>query len=163
MSGAPVAAALETLATIAPPVPVRSLKQSRGAAALLEARSCYDHLAGRAGVALRTTLLEAGALVAEGTGDHRLTDGGRELLADLGIDADPLLRSRRLLARDCLDWTQRRPHLAGALPAALLVRFLQLRWLARRPHDRGLDVTELGRVQLEVVLRAPQPVPSSGG
>lgn len=148
LAGPQVAAVLEALALISPPVPVRSLRESRTAAALFEARSCYDHLAGHAGVALRTALLEASALAPDGPRDHQLTDTGRALLADLGVDADQLLRSRRLFARDCLDWTQRRPHLAGALPSALLTRFLQLGWLTRRRADRGLDITDLGRDQL---------------
>ena len=148
LSGPGVAAALEALALIAPVVGVRSLRQSRTAAALVEARSCYDHLAGRAGVSLRTTLLDIGAVEPDGARDHLLTARGRALLADLGVDGDQVARSRRMLARDCLDWTERRPHLAGALPAALLNRFLELGWLTRRRDDRGLTVTALGRDQL---------------
>lgn len=148
LAGPQVAVALEALALIAPPTPVRSLRQASSAVALAHARSCYDHLAGRAGVTLRTALLDTGALSPHGPRDHQLTASGRALLADLGIDAGALLRSRRLLARDCLDWTERRPHLAGALPAALLARFLELGWLARRRTDRGLRITDLGRAQL---------------
>ncbi len=153
LAGPQVAVALEALALIAPPMPVRSLRQASSAAALADARSCYDHLAGHAGVTLRTALLDTGALSPHGPRDHQLTATGQALLADLGIDAAALLRSRRLLARDCLDWTERRPHLAGALPAALLARFLELGWLARRRTDRGLRVTDLGRAQLAQLAR----------
>ena len=150
LAGPQVAVALEALALIAPPMPVRSLRQASSAAALADARSCYDHLAGHAGVTLRAALLDTGALSPHGPQDHHLTATGQALLADL---AAALLRSRRLLARDCLDWTERRPHLAGALPAALLARFLELGWLARRRTDRGLRVTDLGRTQLAQLIR----------
>lgn len=116
LAGPTVATALESLAAIAAPVPVRSLRQSRAAAAMAEARSCYDHLAGRAGVALRAALLDREALIPDGPRDYRLTDIGRTLLTDLGIDPGEVEQSRRVLARDCLDWSQRRPHLAGACP-----------------------------------------------
>lgn len=148
LGGPAVAAAMEALALIAPPVPVRSLRQSRTAAALAEARSCYDHLAGRTGVTVRTALLDCGALEPDGPREHRLTGVGRRLVDDLGVDVHRVERSRRVLARDCLDWTERCPHLAGALPAALLHRFLELGWLTRRSGDRGLVVTELGGQRL---------------
>ncbi len=159
LSGPLVAAALEAIALVAPPVPVRSLRQSRAASALIEARSCYDHLAGRAGVAVRTALLEAGALVPDGPHDHRLTQRGCALLAELGVESDSFQHSRRVFARDCLDWTERRPHLAGALPAALLDRFIQMGWLVRRRNDRGLVVTDLGRGKLACLGRE-QSIPS---
>ncbi|MHB8448871.1 MAG: helix-turn-helix domain-containing protein [Mycobacteriales bacterium] len=157
LSGPPVAAALEALALIAPPLPVRSLRQSRTAAALAEARCCYDHLAGRAGVSVRSALLDSGALEPAGPGDHRLTGNGRTLLDELGIDADRVQGSRRMLARDCMDWTERRPHLAGALPAALLTRFLEMGWFTRRRGDRGLTVTDVGLRQLADLGHAQTP------
>jgi DNA-binding transcriptional ArsR family regulator len=148
LSGPLVAAAIEALSLISPPVEARSLRQSNAAAAMAEARSCYDHLAGRAGIALRDTLLTAGLLAADGARDFRLTDRGLRFLGELGLDPAPILASRRMLARDCLDWTERKPHLAGALPAALLSRFLDLGWLARRSGDRGLTITDLGHANL---------------
>ena len=105
-----------------PTVEARSLRQLIAAAAMAEARSCYDHLAARAGIALRDTLLTSGVLSADGVRDFRLTDRGLRFLGEFGLDPDPILRSRRMLARDCLDWTERKPHLAGALLAALLAR-----------------------------------------
>jgi DNA-binding transcriptional ArsR family regulator len=161
LGGPLVAAAVEALGLIAPEVQVRSLRQSITAAALAEARSCYDHLAGQAGIALRETLVSRGALAAEeavaadGLGDFRLTERGLRLLADFGVDPEPILRSRRMLARDCLDWTERKPHLAGALPSALLARFVEVGWLKRHQSDRGLTVTEAGRAQLGNILTGP--------
>jgi DNA-binding transcriptional ArsR family regulator len=148
LSGPSVATALEALAIIAAPVSVTSLRQSRTAAAMREARTCYDHLAGRAGVDLRDVLLRTGALVPVGPRDHHLTATGRALMDTLGVAESSYTGSRRVFARDCLDWTERRPHLAGVLPASMLERFLKVGWLQRRPADRGLVVTEQGRLEL---------------
>jgi DNA-binding transcriptional ArsR family regulator len=122
---------LEALAQIAPPAPVRSLRQSHAAIALAEARTCYDHLAGQRGVQLRDRLLAVGALRMLDDRDHVLTPLGEELTADLGIEVGRLSASRRVLARSCIDWTQRRPHLAGTLPAAITAQFLSRGWLSR--------------------------------
>jgi DNA-binding transcriptional ArsR family regulator len=157
LTGPLVAAALEALSLISPPVEARSLRQSIAAAAMAEARSCYDHLAGRAGNALRETLLASGVLSPEGTRDFELTDRGLRFLEELGLDPEPILGSRRMLARDCLDWTERKPHLAGGLPAALLGRFVELGWLDRRRNDRALTITELGRANLPALGQLPAP------
>ena len=157
LSGPLVGAAIEALSLISPPVEARSLRQSIAAAALAEARSCYDHLAGRAGIALRDSLLTRGLLSADGARDFGLTDRGLRFLEEVGLDAEPLLRSRRMLARDCLDWTERKPHLAGALPAALLARFLELGWLDRRRNDRALTITDLGQANLPALGQPSTP------
>ena len=157
LSGPLVGAAIEALSLISPPVEARSLRQSIAAAALAEARSCYDHLAGRAGIALRDSLLTRDLLSADGARDFRLTDRGLRFLEELGLDPEPLLRSRRMLARDCLDWTERKPHLAGALPAALLARFLELGWLDRRRNDRALTITDLGQANLPALGQPSAP------
>jgi DNA-binding transcriptional ArsR family regulator len=141
LAGPEVAAMLEAMARIAPPAPVRSLRQDRANRALAEARTCYDHLAGRLGVELADRILGHGLLSPVSAGQvstgHVLTDVGQAKLAELGIDPGPVLRSRRALVRPCLDWTQRRPHLAGAMPAAITSRLLDLRLLTRTA-GRGL-------------------------
>jgi DNA-binding transcriptional ArsR family regulator len=149
LAGPQVAAVVEALAQLAPATPVRSLRSDRAARNLAEARTCYDHLAGRRGVELRDRLLDFDALRMVDDRDHRLTPRGRRLLDDLRIDVQQLDSTRRVFARVCVDWTQRRPHLAGALPALLTRRFLELGWLAHgtgrslrvaRDYDRHLDV-----------------------
>jgi DNA-binding transcriptional ArsR family regulator len=152
LSGPEVASALEALALLAPSIPVQSLRQSRAARDLAKARTCYDHLAGHLGVAVAQALLERRALEPIDERDHRLTPIGRELLARLGIDTAPLERSRRVLARSCLDWTERRSHLAGALPALLLATMLQEGWLRRQPPGRALQVTSKGTAALIAVF-----------
>jgi DNA-binding transcriptional ArsR family regulator len=131
LAGPQVAAVVEALAQLAPPTPVRSLRADRAAKTLAEARTCYDHLAGRRGVELRDRLLAADALRMIDDRDHQLTPRGHELVDGLGIDAAQLDTTRRAFARVCVDWTQRRPHLAGALPALLTQRLLELGWVSR--------------------------------
>ncbi len=140
LAGPQVAAVLEALAHVAPALPVKSLRQHRDVTKLAEARTCYDHLAGRRGVELRDRLLAAGALQTSDDREHSLTAHGETLIADLDIDLDQLRSGRRIFARSCLDWTQRRPHLAGALPAAVTGTFLARGWL-ERSTGRGLRVT----------------------
>src|SRR6185437_5557140 len=114
LSGPRVAAVVEALAQLAPATPVRSLRTDRAARNLAEARTCYDHLAGRRGVELRDRLLATGAVHQVDDRDHVITQSGRALLLALDIDAERLGASQRVFARSCIDWTQRRPHLAGA-------------------------------------------------
>jgi DNA-binding transcriptional ArsR family regulator len=135
-----VGAAIEALSHLAPPLPVRSLRQHQKATALREARTCYDHLAGRLGVELRDRLLQRGALRDLDGRDHELTAAGERLVARLGVDVAQVRRRRRVWARSCLDWSQRRPHLAGSLPAAITARFLAVGWFEPRRADRGLTV-----------------------
>jgi DNA-binding transcriptional ArsR family regulator len=131
LAGPRVAAAVEALAQLAPATPVRSLRTDRAARSLAEARTCYDHLAGRRGVELRDRLLAVDALQMVDDRDHLLTPHGRRLVGNLGIEVRQLDTTRRVFARICVDWTQRRPHLAGELPALLTQRFLELGWVAR--------------------------------
>ncbi len=100
-----------------------------------QARTCYDHLAGRLGVRLTEALVEAG-VIEPGPG-LGLTRVGVAWLADnLALDVAPLLASRRPVTRSCLDWTERRPHLAGALGAALCTHFFTQSWITRAPVSR---------------------------
>ncbi len=160
LAGHEIAAVIEALARISPPAPVRSLRQSREAAALAEARTCYDHLAGRAGVALLDGLLAGGVLEEQKSEDHRksrtfrgdlpatcyvVTMRGHGVLESFGVNVDDLRRSRRNFAGSCLDWTQRRRHLNGALGAAVTGRLFGLGWIERGPRRRSVRVTEAGR------------------
>lgn len=138
-----VAHAIEAIAALAPPRLVRSLRDGDQAAAERGARSCYDHLAGALGVALADRLCQIGVL---DRASLSLVDG--RALAALGVDVARLPSGRRPLTRSCLDWSERRPHLAGALGAAVLESLLASGWLARRPHGRALRVTPTGRASL---------------
>lgn len=116
-------------------------------AALRLARTCYDHLAGRLALELADTLHRRGHVV-QCDGGAVLTEAGRLFLTDFGLDLEAEAPSRRPLCRTCLDWSERRPHLAGRLGAALLVRLLELGWVARLPESRALRVTGAGEAGL---------------
>jgi DNA-binding transcriptional ArsR family regulator len=142
-----VAEALEALAVIAPARRPRSLRESAAGEALARARTCYDHLAGRLGVELTEALETTGALRPQADG-WEVTAEGAAALAELGIDAAELSKGRRPLTRRCLDWSERRHHLAGALGAALAARLLELGWIERIPGGRAVRTTELGQREL---------------
>jgi DNA-binding transcriptional ArsR family regulator len=142
-AGADVAEAVEALSRVAPQRPARSLREATRSELLREARTCYDHLAGRLGVALARALERRGVIVTS-DGDYVLGEQASELAA-FGIDLDALSEQRRPLVRGCLDWSERELHLAGALGAALTDRLFELGCIARRDRTRSLEVTEAGR------------------
>ena len=145
-----VGAALESLSHIAPEQAVTTLRQSTRARSLAEARTCYDHVAGRSGVALHDGLVARGWLVPE-PGGYGLSEPGVEGLLGWGVDVTTARASRRRFARPCLDWTERREHLAGSLAAALAIALIDgpEPWFVRRSDDhRGLRPTDLGRDRL---------------
>lgn len=171
-----VAAVLEALAPLAGVAPVRSLRAATRAAALRRARTCYDHLAGRLGVAVTQGLIDRGVLVPlDGIGDTRRRPGdalssqlpahpyrlGGEaagVLGELGMPATRLAQrppggGRRPLLRFCLDWTEQRHHLAGRLGADLLTAFLDAGWITRTaPGNRAVRVTPAGEDALRARL-----------
>ena len=147
LAGPAVAEAVEALALVAPPQPVRSLREATRAELLRDARTCYDHLAGRLGVALARSL-EQGRVVRRDRGTLVLGEEAGGRLAELGIDLARLEELRRPVVRGCLDWSERELHVAGGLGAALAARFFELGWIARRDGMRAVRVTEAGRVAL---------------
>ena len=118
--------------------------------ALRKARVCYDHLAGELGVLVYERLARRGAFALD-AGGITLTDNGRALIAAIGIDPLPSA-TRRPLCRHCLDWSERRHHLAGVLGTALLDRFQQLGWARRVPDSRVLAFSASGEAALRAWL-----------
>jgi DNA-binding transcriptional ArsR family regulator len=167
-----VAAAIESLAALAPQLPVTSLRASTRAAAMRRARTCYDHLAGRLGVAVTAALVRRKALVRTdgGTGTERAPDdplastlamhpyrlgtAADRIFSRLGVDvaALPGGDSRRPLLRFCVDWSEQRHHLAGALGASVLDRMVAADWVRRSPSSRAVELTPAGRQTLADVL-----------
>jgi DNA-binding transcriptional ArsR family regulator len=139
-----VAAAVEALAVVAPQPPVRSLREATRSELLREARTCYDHLAGRVGVELARSLERNGTLL-RGNGGYQLGSNSSALLETIGLDLAALERLRRPVVRGCLDWSERELHVAGALGAALADRFFELGWIRRRDGNRSVEVTAQGR------------------
>src|SRR5947209_1804120 len=111
------------------------------------ARTCYDHLAGKLGVALTDALIQQGLLEAAGK-DFILTSHSHAMLKDLGVDVAVAAKQRRAFARRCVDWTERRDHLGGALGAAICTTWVEHGWVQRQEQSRALCVTSVGEVQL---------------
>jgi DNA-binding transcriptional ArsR family regulator len=111
---------------------------------LRDARTCYDHLAGRLGVALTDALIHKGAIELDDEAG-RVTEFGESFLQSFGISLEARRQSRRLYCRPCLDWSERRFHLAGVLGSALLARTLELGWIIRANEGRAVSVTPKGR------------------
>jgi len=112
------------------------------------ARTCYDHMAGTLAVRLHDRFLEAGWLLdVEGQG-YRLSETGEALFAGLGIDVQALAAQRRRFACPCLDWSMRRPHLGGALGAALLQIAIKRKWVLQDLDSRALGLTASGRREM---------------
>lgn len=160
LKGAEVATVIEALSLISPVVPVRGLRQSRQATALGQARTCYDHLAGRAGVALFESVL-GGGLIEPRHGPrqddparsaYEVTPKGEERLDSVGVDVGAVRGSRRRFAGHCVDWTERRPHLNGALGAAVTASMIELGWFERGTTRRSLVLTREGRAGLADVF-----------
>lgn len=143
-----VAHAIEALASIAPVAPVNSLTQHTAMQRLREARSCYDHLAGRLGVHVTEALVRH-RIIRTHEDEYRVTASGEIFFANLGIDLDTARAQRRHFARICLDWTERRSHLAGALGASLFDIFIENRWVLRNARDRALAVSADGHRQFK--------------
>jgi DNA-binding transcriptional ArsR family regulator len=137
-----VARALEELARIAQPLPPKSLRGHARAQALLRARLCYDHLAGRLGVALMTGLVQRGVLAEHGN-EYQITTSGQRVLDDFGVDPEAF-SPRRPPIRYCVDWGEQRHHLAGALGGALADRMFALGWIRRGNARRVIRVTDAG-------------------
>lgn len=135
-----IASMLETMTGIA--ARDAALPKSRVEPALAAARVCYDHLAGAMGVWMTDRLRERELLT--GRDAYELSASGERFLEKWGIDLDALARSRRPLCRTCLDWTERRHHLGGALGAAILQRIFDLRWARRERDTRAVSFTPAG-------------------
>jgi DNA-binding transcriptional ArsR family regulator len=141
LAGPEIATAVESLAALAPRVPVRSLKQSRRVGALGAARTCYGHLAGRLGVGITEAMLARDLVQREGE-VFLLTDAGATWFRQLGITDPPRA------GKACNDWSERRPHVAGRVGVALTAHLFQLGWLQRTQRAREVRVTPEGEAGL---------------
>ncbi len=154
LANAQVAAAIESLMALAGErVLPKHHHHTRVAGALRAARTCYDHIAGKLGVCLFDQLVARGCILpaSEDGGeaeDFVVTNAGRQLFSTLQIDVDALANGKRRFARACLDWSERSPHLAGSLGAALAARCFELGWLQRRRDSRAVTLTPAGQTGL---------------
>jgi DNA-binding transcriptional ArsR family regulator len=144
LADARTAALVEAMqAFTAPATPVaRTLRESAAFSAMARARTCYDHLAGRLGVQIYDGLVDRGLL--ERSDGLAITETGMAWLDEMGIDVAGMRKRQRPIVRECLDWTERRPHLAGAAGAALCTRFFDRRWIERIGSGRAVRITAEG-------------------
>jgi DNA-binding transcriptional ArsR family regulator len=150
LHGPEVAEMLETLAIVASQAPARTSAQRAAGQMLRFARSCYGHLAGQLGVAVTDALCSQGMLNGAGS-SYAITPAGAAWFGALGIDVQAL--DGDVPAKKCLDWSERRHHLAGALGRALTGRMIALGWLRRTQTPRQLRLTDRGRARLAAELK----------
>ena len=154
LASADVAQALEALLVVAGKGSVaRAVFAPSTPDRLRHARTCYDHMAGTVAVALHDQLLAQDWLLADGV-DYRLSEEGVTGMAARGIDVARLAGQRRRFACACLDWSERRFHLGGALGAAVLQLALRQRWAEREPGSRALTITPANQQRLMAAFGA---------
>jgi DNA-binding transcriptional ArsR family regulator len=152
LASAEISAVIEALASVAPRKKLQTAQQTEKNNPLRFARVCYNHFAGRLAVQINDALQERGLLALRRDKEYMITSKGQGWFTELGIDFANMKSRRSAFARPCLDWTERRHHLAGTLGTALLQRFFELKWVARIDKTRALRVTHKGQEQLSKLL-----------
>lgn len=144
-----IAHAIESLGAISTTQRYRPTGASRE---LCYARTCYDHLAGELAIRMADAFERNHWLVAKGLREYEVTAEGEELLNEWRIDVAELRDSRRNFAKRCLDWTERRDHIAGAVGAAICGKLIEFHWITRDKKSRAVHVTHAGQRELERLL-----------
>jgi DNA-binding transcriptional ArsR family regulator len=166
LSSQRVAEALESVLTLAGDGPPRHRPVTRIDAEMRTARTCYDHVAGLLGVGVTDSLVSRGMIAIEDDAGE-VTAAGVTFLERLCVDLTPRAKSRRIFCRPCLDWSERRPHLAGHVGAALCAHFIGADWVRRTRESRALQITPLGREKFAEVfgvrLEEPRLSPAAVG
>lgn len=143
-----IAKIMESLLSIAPPQKIKSFNQASQDKAIRSARTCYDHLAGALGVKVTDSLLNMN-VIREDKDGFVVTESGEEFFQAFQINLENARKKRRFFSHKCLDWSERRHHLAGALGNALLERFIELNWVQRLPKTRAIQITDEGKQGLK--------------
>jgi DNA-binding transcriptional ArsR family regulator len=144
LAGAHVGQMLESIMNVALTGPPRFQPKSKLDEKLRHARTCYDHIAGLLGVGLAERLTEREFIIL-GEEAGEVTPAGADFLSKLGVDLSAARARRRVFCRPCVDWTERRPHIGGAVGAALANRCFELKWIDRVRDSRALTITPAGR------------------
>jgi DNA-binding transcriptional ArsR family regulator len=144
-----IAHAIESLGAIST---VQKYRPAGASRELCYARTCYDHLAGELAIRLADMMERKHFLRAKNEREYEITSDGEKFLSDWQINVVELRRSRRNFARRCLDWTERRDHLAGAVGAAICKKMIEVRWITRDKKSRAVHVTHAGQKELEGLL-----------
>jgi DNA-binding transcriptional ArsR family regulator len=151
LAGPHVGQMLESIMNVAMAGPPRFQPKSRLDEPMRRARTCYDHIAGLLGVGLAERLTERD-LVILGDEAGEVTPAGADFLSKLGVDLSAARAKRRIFCRPCVDWSERRPHIGGAVGAALASRCFELKWIERVRDSRALAITPVGRRGLTEVF-----------
>lgn len=151
MANAEAAQIVVHLMALAPPVKLRARPDQTKVDPLRAARTCYGHLAGRLGVALAESLSRENLIRLEKC-DYRVTRRGEAWFADFGLDLAALRKQRRSFAHRCIDWSERVPHIGGALGDAFAARLFELDWIRRSRRKRAVHVTKPGQRALKKLL-----------
>jgi DNA-binding transcriptional ArsR family regulator len=144
-----IAHAIESLGAIST---VQKYRPAGASRELCYARTCYDHLAGELAIRLADMMERKHFLRAKNEREYEITSDGEKFLSDWQINVGELRKSRRNFARRCLDWTERRDHLAGAVGAAICKKMIEVRWITRDKKSRAVHVTHAGQKELEGLL-----------
>ena len=144
-----IAHAIESLGAIST---AQRYKPTGASRELCYARTCYDHLAGELAIRMADAFERKQWLVAKGPREYEVTTEGERFLTEWRIDLSELRGSRRNFARRCLDWTERRDHIAGAVGAAICGKLLEFRWITRDKKSRAVHITHAGQSELERLL-----------
>jgi DNA-binding transcriptional ArsR family regulator len=144
LAGPQVARMLESIMNVAIDGPPRFQPKSRLDDEMRHARTCYDHFAGVLGVGIADAMT-AREFVVLGDEAGEVTPSGMEFLSKLGVDLSHARSKRRVFCRPCLDWTERRSHIGGAIGAAFTKRCFELKWVERIRDGRALTITAVGR------------------
>lgn len=151
-SGKEIAHAVEALAALMPYSSKKLSPVHKIDPAIQQCRTCYDHLAGKTGVAITDALLKQRLIITD-DGGFELAPKGKKWFLSMDIDIDELQQQRRSFLRPCLDWSERRYHIAGSLAAALLDKMLQQDWIRKTKNSRAVVVTAKGQKNLYETLK----------
>lgn len=154
LASASVAEAFESLSGLAATGPRRHRPTGPKDAAMRQARTCYDHMAGRLAVAITDALSSRQLIIIEDR-SGLITDTGKSFFAGIGLDLDPKQNSARPLCRTCLDWSERRMHLGGRLGASLLQRSIECNWVRPGKDSRSLSITPKGELEFRSLFGIP--------
>lgn len=142
-----IAYAIEAMANLIPKSEVSIKKKSEEYPPVKYCRTCYDHLAGKIGVALADSLLEQ-KIIIEKNGIFEISPQGKKWFTDFGIDVEEAQKQKRIFLKPCLDWSERRNHIAGSIGALLLDKMISEDWLRRNKNSRAVTITGRGEKEL---------------
>jgi len=142
-----IAYAIEAMANLIPQSAGKSNHLANDLSAIKYCRTCYDHLAGKVGVLITDSLLKQ-KIIVDSKNTFEVSDKGQKWFYNLGISIDDLKQQRRSFLRPCLDWSERRNHMAGSLAATLLDKMLSSDWLRKIKNSREIIITAKGQKKL---------------